>query len=626
MQKVTRHGRLSNRALCWGLSNSGTVTILIAIVLAMHAGLLACAAARHSPTCDEVSHLVAGISHWHLGRFDLYRVNPPLVRLVAGAAVIPAKPNTCWRFYDEGVGQRSERTIRKDFAVANGCRTFSLFFVARRACIPFALLGGLICFLWARELYGQAAGVIALTLWCFSPNILAHASLITPDAGAAAMGVTAGYAFWRWLRQPGWAEAFLAGAALGLAELTKATWIVLFALWPTVWLVRFFWKKNTGNQHQKMLRPDPKTTAACRWQACQLVVILLLGVYVLNLGYGFESTFQRLGEYRFVSLALGGPRDDVDRFGEGSNRFSGTWLANLPVPLPKNYVMGIDLQRWDFERKMWSYLRGQWRLGGWWYYYLYALAIKVPLGTWILILVALLLGLLGRGYAAPWSEELVLLAPIAVVLLLVSSQTGFNHHMRYVLPAFPFAFIWASKVARVFTLSPAGWPRRVLGGVVAAALSWSVASSLWIYPHSLSYFNELVGGPRHGHEHLLDSNIDWGQDLLYLKRWYDRHPEARAIHLADWNCWNARIAGIQYVEVPPGLEATQNGSENLSEMGPQPGWYALSVNEIHRRDGRYGYFRHLEPVATAGYSIYIYHITPDEANRVRCQLGLPELP
>jgi hypothetical protein len=52
-------------------------------------------------------------------------------------------------------------------------------------------------------------------------------------------------------------------------------------------------------------------------------------------------------------------------------------------------------------------------------------------------------------------------------------------------------------------------------------LAWSVGSSLWYYPHSLSYFNELVGGPMGGPKHLLDSNIDWGQDLFYLKDWLD---------------------------------------------------------------------------------------------------------
>ena len=123
--------------------------------------------------------------------------------------------------------------------------------------------------------------------------------------------------------------------------------------------------------------------------AWQMGLILLLGLYVLNLGYGFEGSFQKLGDYGFVSETLGGPIEDAERYSpEARNRFEETWLAHLPVPLPKNYVMGIDLQRWDFERKMWSYLRGEWRMGGWWYYYLYALAVKVPLGTWVLVLLA----------------------------------------------------------------------------------------------------------------------------------------------------------------------------------------------------------------------------------------------
>jgi hypothetical protein len=52
------------------------------------------------------------------------------------------------------------------------------------------------------------------------------------------------------------------------------------------------------------------------------------------------------------------------------------------------------------------------------------------------------------------------------------------------------------------------------GGVLL--VGWLVASSLWIYPHSLSYFNEAIGGPLNGAEHLLGSNLDWGQDLRYL--------------------------------------------------------------------------------------------------------------
>ncbi len=151
--------------------------------------------------------------------------------------------------------------------------------------------------------------------------------------------------------------------------------------------------------------------------ACQMGVILLLGLYVLNLGYGFEGSFQRLGEYGFVSETLGGPKDEgqMAYAPQGRNRFEGTWLAHLPVPLPKNYLMGIDLQRWDFERKMWSYLRGEWRLGGWWYYYLYALAIKVPLGTWVLVLLAVGVSLRPGGRCPPAIAHPSALAPGEVV-------------------------------------------------------------------------------------------------------------------------------------------------------------------------------------------------------------------
>ncbi len=580
----------------------GCTRIIVFVVLFGHAAMLGWGAVRHSPGWDEPSHLVAGISHWHFGTFDLERVNPPLIRLVATGPAVLAEPKTEWRKYDASVGARSERRIRGDFISANEERIFWLHTLARWACIPFSLLGGYISFRWAGELYGQAAGILALALWCFSPNILASGQMITPDAGAAALGVAAAYVFWRWLERPSWTQAVYSGIVLGLAELTKTTWIVLFLLWPLLWLV---WRQRRAEAESG----EPKAEGGWKRETCQLLMILLLALYVLNLGYGFEGSFQKLGEYGFVSEALGGPSEDSAASFVGRNRFHDTWLAQMPVPLPKNYLMGIDLQKWDFERKMWSYLRGEHRLGGWWYYYLYALAIKVPLGTWLLIVLAAGLGLFARGYTAGWRNELVLLAPIAVILTLVSSQTGFNHHLRYVLPIFPFAFIWISKVAQAVQFG-----HRKIIVIAGAALLWSVGSSLWVYPHSLSYFNELVGGPKNGHAHLggvaIDSNIDWGQDLLYLKRWLDKHPEAKPLHLAFNGVYDASIAGIEYT-LPP--------------TEPQPGWHALSVNKIRSRTKEYEYFLKFKPVAMAGYSIYIYHITLDEANRVRKELGLPEL-
>lgn len=105
-----------------------------------------------------------------------------------------------------------------------------------------------------------------------------------------------------------------------------------------------------------------------------------MGIVLINAGYGFEGAFKPLGQYRFSSAPLGGV-DGQAQPGNWGNRFEASWLAPVPVPLPENYLRGIDRQRRDFEMEMWSYLRGEWRLGGWWYYYLYGLAIKEPLGS-----------------------------------------------------------------------------------------------------------------------------------------------------------------------------------------------------------------------------------------------------
>ncbi|MBX3439237.1 MAG: phospholipid carrier-dependent glycosyltransferase, partial [Planctomycetaceae bacterium] len=332
----------------------------VVLLLAVHAGLLAYSATRHSPTLNEPGHLVAGLSHWKFGRFEVYRVNPPLTHYLSAIPVILADYEEDWSGFYDSPGARPEFKMGEDFIAANGERSIWLFTIARWACIPISLVGGLFCFLWSRELWSSnLAGLISLTLWCFEPNILAHGELITPDCAATSFGLGAGYFFWRWLRRPTWSRAASAGLLLGLALLSKSSWIILFGLWPLLWL---FWlttnrrpvdQPSTLNHQLSALHSPPSTIH----RAAQLVSILLLGVYVLNLGYGFDGTFTRLKEFTFVSSALTGH----EKPGAPGNRFADTPLAALPVPLPRQYVRGIDLQKKDFEHYgQPSYLRGEW--------------------------------------------------------------------------------------------------------------------------------------------------------------------------------------------------------------------------------------------------------------------------
>ncbi len=423
---------------------------------------------------------------------------------------------------------------------------------------------------------------------------------MTPDVGSVALGVTAAYAFWRWLKQPTAGRMVAAGFWLGAAELTKSVLLILVILWPFLWLL---WRVKGEMSVQRWLR-----------ESLQLGSMLLLALIMLNTCYLYVGSCEKLGDYRFVSTTLGGGNDLV----RGGNRFGGSWLRDLPVPLPRDYVLGIDEQKRDFERKFRSYLRGQFREGGWWYYYLYGLAVKVPLGTWLLVIVAVVLTLFCPRYRSGWRNEVAVLVPLAVILVFVSSQTGFSHHVRYVLPAIPFAFIWISRVAQCIKFAD-----HALAMLVGLSLAWSVATSVLIYPHSLSYFNELVGGPRNGHAHLLNSNIDWGQDLLYLRRWLDNHPEAQPLHLAFFGSVDPRIAGIDFVLPAPCQDREADGEDTFRSAQSAKGWFAVSVNLLRGKrtrvfdgvggrpmiePGTYECFLDHKPLAIVGYSIYIYHI------------------
>jgi hypothetical protein len=391
----------------------------------------------------------------------------------------------------------------------------------------------------------------------------------------------------------------MSGVALGLANLAKTTWLVLFAVWPLIWLVKRWFGAPNRSIRGKSASP------------AELAAMLCTALLVVNEGYAFQGTFSRLGEFKFVSSTLTGhaqtPQPRV-----GGNRFRDSWLAGLRIPLPSAYVHGIDLQKRDFESGLPSYLFGEWSDHGWWHYYLVCAVLKVPLGTWTLALLALASRLprdapIGnqprRHFTA--HNELPLLLPAIAVFVLVSSQTGFSRHFRYVLPAIPFFYVWTGQVAPLALRAPRG-----AAMAVAAALAWSVSSSLWIYPHSMSYFNELAGGPFGGPRYLLDSNIDWGQDVLYLKEWCEEHPEATPVQVF-WRIDSVLESLNDEADWP---RSEKNGSWKLmqtsiaDQTGLRPGWYAASVHELHNPRNICHQLSPLEPVARVGYSICIYHV------------------
>lgn len=530
-------------------------------------------------THDEYWHLPAGLAAWKLGRFDADNLNPPLTRLW------DALPLLCTAAaFDPATPPGDAFQLGDRFLTDNRPHYERYLALTRSMNLLFSVLLGGVLAVWAYELFGMKSACLAAALWAFCPTALANAALVTPDMGAAFEFTCTLFFCWRFAKHPNWRRAAGLGILLGLAQLTKFTNLLLYPLCAMTWLVvrvgscdvsPATWKKQLGN-----------------W--CLLVAVSL---GVLNAGYLFRGSFEGLNEYQFKS-------DSMIRLAKVLGP-----MRTAPVPLPRDYLEGLDRQRQIMEGPHPVYLDGEWNQHGFGTYYLRALAYKLPHGAQALMALTLFCIVWpGRLHHLGRVQGLLLLPVLAIIA--VASSIGMQLGIRYLLPAFPLLFLWASQAARWLDWQNFRY-RTVLLVALIAALPWS----LRFHPHHLAYFNELSGGPPMGRKHLLDSNLDWGQDLRGLALYLDQQ-QIGEIGLAYFGMLPPSELGIKY-HLPPSWR-------------PEPGWYAVSVNfssgrphTIRNPDGtlrsvnfrEFAYFSDFKPVAQMGYSIDVYHISTADIAR-----------
>ena len=548
------------------LKSRFTFRILV-VLLCTQASLLTYLSWATAPNRTEGGHIGAAVYLWHTGKFDVFHVNPPLTRFIVGMPVtLFCNPNYDWKPYSPRPQGRCEWQLGSAFVAANELDDLRLYvFLMRFACIPLILLGGYLGFRFATELYGQWSGVTFLILWTFSPLILGWGATICPDVAAASIGIVGLYTFWHWLKAPTWNKAIIASICLGLLPLTKMTWIIAFPIWLILWAIYLPYKQKR-----------------------QFAVIMLLGIYTINMGYLFDGSLRQLKDYQFISGTFTGQEITKGRAIVG-NRFTNSWMGHIPVPLPAEFVQGIDTQRIDFERGMESYACGVWSDHGWWWYYGYVLLLREPIGVWGLLLLALLVSCFCRRVNASWRDELTILIPLLTLFVFISSQDGLSINPRYVVPVLPLLYIFISKVA--------SFPSAFCRLPATVMLVWVVISSLSFYPYSMSYFNELAGKPKNYPKYLLGSNIDWGQNAYVLKAWVEKHPEATPLYISYHSPISLEKLGIESTGTVP--------------SAPTTGWMLVGVNELFTKEGKLDWLKEHEPIAMIGYSVWIIEAKGD---------------
>ena len=261
---------------------------------------------------------------------------------------------------------------------------------------------------------------------------------------------------------------------------------------------------------------------------------------------------------------------------------------------------GLEIQRRLAGEGHPTFLLGTTSITGWWYYVIVAFFVKTPLAAIALIGMALFAAIDRSRLKTEWIDLAFLLTPV----FLVTAFFSFDHQaigLRYILPVYPFLFVFCSQVLRTGAMG-GRWRR----GAIGALACWYVGAALWIHPHYLAYFNEAVGGPKNGYKVLVDSNLDWGQGLKQLKVFMTTHRIDK-VALSYFGTDAPERFGIDYVALPSLMllnPAAPRGN-------PDPdGWFAISATNVQGvyfgKHDPYAVFRARSPDATIGYSIFLY--------------------
>lgn len=554
----------------------------IALLLLVHLTCGVATARALSVTHDEYWHLPVGILNLKTGRFDYEPLNPPLTRLISAFATCVARPD-CYQGPVEVSTDPTSYGLK--FLRQTGAQHQHYFIWGRIANLVFSLVTGVVLAVWSWQWWGRSAAVVAALLWCTEPTVMAHASLVTPDAGLTCLTAVLWYSLWCYGQRPSLRRAVMCGLLLGLAQLTKFTAIALVPLVVGVYLVWMPWHGAEVRRRRLQF-------------VGHLALLLVVSLSVLNLGYGGAGVGATLVQVQPRSATV--------------TLFLQQWpiLGQIPLPFPKSYLVGLDAQKHVMESQHAVYLDGAWSVTGFRWYFVCALLYKLPH-----ILQALVCAGLGRAWilrTIPGERtKLAFIAFPTIALCGISSLSGMQLGIRYILPVFPFLCLLAGSALAV----PAGqalsrWQWK-LGVIVWLVAPWS----LRYQPEHLAYFNEYAGGPTGGSAHLLDSNLDWGQDLLELQRFLDKQADRRW-GVAYFGSVPPAEIGLRY-DIPPG-------------RGPRPGWYAVSINYVQGRPhvvfdeqgqarpvgiDEFGYFRGFTPIRRIGASILIYQINPSDIMR-----------
>jgi hypothetical protein len=544
--------------------------------------MLACLAAtqalsvrQESQTWDEDLEIASGYSYLKTGEYRIIGEHPPLARVLQALplvfldAGIPASyPSWQKGDYDQ---------FSRDFLYHNRLPADTILFAARSIAILTTLCLGLAIALWTRSRFGAAAALFALLLFSFDPTVIANGRYAKHDIPVTLFAFLACAAWGAFLRERRISRLFAAGLCFGLALVTKFSALFLIPVFVVLYLVRWIGRREGSGMH------------FAGSMAAVVVIALAVGAAAYAPYAGMLRPIGRAERLANPSLQMLRDIKVTDPIGRVL-----TWTGGRLGLQAHPFFTGLAEFATHSSGGHPSYLLGSISENGWWYYFPVAFAVKTPVATLIALILCAVLALRVIRLRKIDFDWYVLFVPVALYMAF-TMWAKVDIGIRHLLPIYPFLFI-------AIGAGLVGMEWKLKKPALLALAGLLVLESAAIYPHYLAFFNRAAGGPGAGPRYLLDSNIDWGQDLKHLKAYMVAH-QLPSVCTCYFGRGDMTYYGIEYEETPSTWQAEQRAKVDCVA--------AISVTPLHDLyvdPGRFAWLRDKKPMATIGYSIYLYDL------------------
>jgi 4-amino-4-deoxy-L-arabinose transferase-like glycosyltransferase len=570
------------------------LTVFTAVFLALAVGSYV----RESATWDEPQHLIAGYSALKFHDYRTDPEHPPFIRMWGALPLlgmdgikmdlqkIDPLASASWVMGGQFFFCHDTLYIAND--------ADHLLYAARFMIVLLGVLLGVLLFYWARELFGFRTAVIVLGFYTIEPNILANCRLVTTDFGVTCFAFGTAYFLWRTARR------LTVGNLVGLAvffALAQASKFSAVLLGPVALVLLIVRARQESVWPVRIGRLTDLTTQQRKLGAAAVIFATL----VLTAWVAIWAAY----DFRYLPSASPGWRMEFHKDPGILHRMpiltsTIAWVDEYHL-LPNAYHEGFLLGQIKAQKRS-GFLAGSYRTDGWWWFFPFAFLIKTPISILVLFVAGVILAL--NRWQRFFDDGMYAFLPLAAFLV-AAMLAKLNIGLRHILPVYPFALLLGGyAVAKLCAARP-----RPLRPALAALCLLAIIEFALVCPHYLAFFNQFVGGPSHGHEYLVDSNIDWGQDLKGLKQWMDQH-DVHHINLSYFGIADPVYYKMDCTYLPGGPFY----DEKLVSSPSLPGYVAVSVTNLRgvyfteAARGIYQPLLNMPPAAVIGYSIYVYWV------------------